>query len=336
MARNHARFDVLRPSDTDWAALPPGAQWLYMVLLRQPKLSLAGHLDVKPQRWASSAAGVTAEQVDGWLAVLVATAYVLVDESTDELLVRTFAKHDLKPGHMSGPVIKGLWSAYESILSPDLRHEFVAGMPDDLWAKCAPLAPDEAGRFRTSPPLKREPAPPFESADVPPVECPSSFLLSPANPSSSSLRTTHDPALNDNDAAGGGPGEPVDHTQLVRRAANLVGRAVAEVQAHTNPAGMARTVTAAILDGSDPVAHGRIVGLLADGLTPEAIAEGWLPDALTGAGFGAQSPAPGPDALGVYAAAEAARREQMAHQEAAPPAVVREILEATRRREVAS
>ena len=50
MARSEARVLVSIWSDPDWLALTSTAQRAYLLLLSQPKLSLAGCLDWMPQR----------------------------------------------------------------------------------------------------------------------------------------------------------------------------------------------------------------------------------------------------------------------------------------------
>ena len=77
MARKYARLKVLDHTD-DWSDLTMPAQWLYLVLLRQPKLSVVGTLDVLPRRWVT-AAGVTDDDVTDALAELEVCRYVVVD-----------------------------------------------------------------------------------------------------------------------------------------------------------------------------------------------------------------------------------------------------------------
>lgn len=76
------------------------------------------------------------------------------------------------------------------------------------------------------------------------------------------------------------PTEPVPMVvdeQAVRACAVAVGRAIAAQDHPADPAAYAASVTRRILTGPDPTDRDRIRHDLADGLTPEAIAAGWVP-----------------------------------------------------------
>lgn len=315
MARTYARLSCDGVRDPDWLTLGPGPQWLYVVLLRQVKLSLCGHLDYHPSRWCA-AAGVTTEQVERWLDDLAAKRYVVVDRDTDEVLIRSFAKHDLTPGMLSAKVIAGLWSQWTTLLSATLRAVFVTECPEAVWAKLEPTAPLEAVEIRRSPPLESETPPPIETGERVPFECPSSFIPHPSTFTTTKSQDHSQP----------------DPEQELRRAAVAVGRQLAQDAA--DPAAYAASITRRILTGDDPTDRERITAALGLGESVETIAAGWepvRPDWLSYAGGGAASgQADGPDTAGFYAGREALRREQMQDQAPADPAVARSAAQAAR------
>lgn len=121
MAREHARVATSIWSDPDWRTLTVAAQHLYLMLLSQPNTTQCGSLPYTPRRWAQMAADHTAADVDAALAELAAARFVIVDEETDEALIRTFVRND---GVLTQPnVAKNAVGAAEAILSPTLRYE---------------------------------------------------------------------------------------------------------------------------------------------------------------------------------------------------------------------
>lgn len=133
MARSHGKLFSNVWRDEDWRNLTTDAQWLYMLLLSQPKLTLCGSLDIAVDRWARMNADATPESVTKALDELVNNYFVLVDHGTGELAIRTFAKHDLDTGRMNSNLAKGMWRAWEGLESAYLREMFVALVPEDLW-----------------------------------------------------------------------------------------------------------------------------------------------------------------------------------------------------------
>lgn len=94
MARNEARIAVSIWSDQDFLALSPTAQRMFMFLTSQPDLAHDGVIALRPRRWSKAAAGLTVEQIEADLAALSTARFVVVDEDTEELLVRSFIRRD--------------------------------------------------------------------------------------------------------------------------------------------------------------------------------------------------------------------------------------------------
>lgn len=121
MARSHAAIYHRIWADPAWRALDVNAQHLYLLLISQPQMNLAGVLPIQLRKWASC--------VDGWDIVDVAIAldrlredrFVLVDEDTEEVMIRTLIRND---GAYKIPnVLKSLLQAAEGTQAPAIRRE---------------------------------------------------------------------------------------------------------------------------------------------------------------------------------------------------------------------
>lgn len=121
MARSHAAIYNRIWADPEWRALDVNAQHLYILLISQPQMNLAGVLPLQLRKWASC--------VDGWDIADVAIAldrlrddrFILVDEDTEEVMVRTLIRND---GAYKIPnVLKSLLQAAEGTQAPALRRE---------------------------------------------------------------------------------------------------------------------------------------------------------------------------------------------------------------------
>lgn len=94
MARSEARVSVGIWKDQDYRSLTFGGQWMYECLVSQSDLSYAGVLALRESRWARYACDLGTEQVEAFLAELAERRYVVMDEATGEVLVRSFMRHD--------------------------------------------------------------------------------------------------------------------------------------------------------------------------------------------------------------------------------------------------
>lgn len=94
MAREHANIRLDMWGDADWRALSRDAQWLYELLLTHPETNRAGVCDWRPGRLAQMAAGTTAADIRAAADELARRFFVVVDEETEEILIRSFVKYD--------------------------------------------------------------------------------------------------------------------------------------------------------------------------------------------------------------------------------------------------
>ena len=130
MARAQAKIFTSIWSDEEFVRVPEPAQRLYLLLLSQSKLNLAGCLDLMPARWARMGPSNDTAAVEASLSVLSQAGFVVIDG--DELVIRSFVRHDMR-GTINRNIVKGLWSAWSGIMSPVLRRVVVENIPETLW-----------------------------------------------------------------------------------------------------------------------------------------------------------------------------------------------------------
>lgn len=119
MARDHAQIRLDMWGDDDWRKLSVPAQHLYMLLLTSPSLSFCGVADWRPARIAKLAAGWTTADVLAAAEDLTGRLFLLIDDATEEALIRSFVRHD---GLMKMPnMATAMATAHAAIASPYLR-----------------------------------------------------------------------------------------------------------------------------------------------------------------------------------------------------------------------
>jgi len=137
MARSYAAIHLRIWADPEWRALDGDAQLLYLLLLSQPSLNLAGVLPLQTRRWAACVADWDAPAVDMALSRLAEARFVVIDLDTEEVLVRSFIRND---GNYKIPnALKSLLLVAEGTQSPLLRAELAdeLGRLDPLTGKKA-------------------------------------------------------------------------------------------------------------------------------------------------------------------------------------------------------
>lgn len=119
MARTFGKTHVGIWADDDFLDLSPMAQWLFWHLFTHPELSYCGITDWRPRRIVPKAAGLTLDVIESAAVELAGGLYVVIDEDTEEVLVRSFMRSDelLKQTNMGAAVAK----AHAAIASRTLR-----------------------------------------------------------------------------------------------------------------------------------------------------------------------------------------------------------------------
>lgn len=120
MARKYAKLWLSAWAATsDFPVLTADAQWLYWTLIGHPKLSPAGVLPLQTRQWAKRARGMTTKRVTAAYDELVDARYLLADDDTEEVLIRTFIRHD--KGYRTPNIRKSIATSIERIESHRLR-----------------------------------------------------------------------------------------------------------------------------------------------------------------------------------------------------------------------
>lgn len=109
MARAFGRILSSIWDDPEFLDLDPQAQRMFLFLISQKNINHAGVLALTVRRWAAKARTLTIEQVCQSLADLHNTRFIVVDEETEELLVRSFIRRDdvYKQPRVMGSAVSG-------------------------------------------------------------------------------------------------------------------------------------------------------------------------------------------------------------------------------------
>lgn len=95
MAREHARIlTSIWDLESDFRDLSPSAQRMYFMLMSQRSLNHAGVLPLTVKKWSNNSAGTSTEDMWAELKVLDAKRYIVIDEDTEEVLIRTHIRND--------------------------------------------------------------------------------------------------------------------------------------------------------------------------------------------------------------------------------------------------
>lgn len=152
MARDHARMQTKLWHKEDWRALTVDAQWTYEMLCQNDALSYVGVIDYRPGRFAVLAEDQTTRRITAAIKLLERGRWALVDRQTEELLVRTYVRHDgvMDRANMG----KAVGRALARVVSLDLRHAILSELAHHYgkkptltgWAGLAELYPDVMDR----------------------------------------------------------------------------------------------------------------------------------------------------------------------------------------------
>lgn len=124
MARGHGRILTSIWDDADFLALDEREQRLYLFLISQPNLNHAGLLPLTLRRWSRKACGLTSAELEKRLQALEAARFIVLDDDTEELLIRSFVRND---GVWKQPKVMGaMVSGALEISSRRLRRALLA------------------------------------------------------------------------------------------------------------------------------------------------------------------------------------------------------------------
>src|SRR5699024_10157272 len=123
MAREFAKVKSAIWQDDDFRSLPPLAQHLYFVILTDPELSYCGVADWRPRRMTPKSGGWTLDDIQTAGATLTEHRLLIVDEDTEEVLVRSFLRHDGVMQH--NKLCVSAATAFSAVASNTLRGVIV-------------------------------------------------------------------------------------------------------------------------------------------------------------------------------------------------------------------
>lgn len=119
MGRDRANISIDIWSDADFRDLTAQAQSLYFKLVTHPKLDYSGCVEFHPGRLAAMSREMTSGDVMLAAQELSDKWYCVFDQSTDEVLVRSWVRHD---GLMKQPRLAvSMAKAYGAIASNKIR-----------------------------------------------------------------------------------------------------------------------------------------------------------------------------------------------------------------------
>lgn len=122
MAREYAQIKLSVWADDDWRTLSPLARYLYLTLLTSPTLNHCGVADWRPARIAALN-GMSPEDVEAAGSELVAALYLVIDDESEEVLIRSFVRND---GLMKQPKMAvAMASAHAATASQTIRGVIV-------------------------------------------------------------------------------------------------------------------------------------------------------------------------------------------------------------------
>lgn len=127
MAREYARIKVGIWADSDFRLLSRDGQGLYFQITSSPTMNLAGVADWRPKRLAALTAGETDDTVQAAGRELIEKGYIVVDEDTEEVLVRSFVRHDglIKTPNIAAAMVKDYAGVASRVLRGVIIHELL-------------------------------------------------------------------------------------------------------------------------------------------------------------------------------------------------------------------
>jgi len=133
--REYAQLKLSIWNDRDFTSLSADAQLVYIMAMSHPTTNLAGVLDYAPPKFARLAGGLTVKRVTAAVDELTAARFVITDDETGEMLVRSAVrasgawKKPTTAASIANSVLNTFSPALRSVLAQELRRA-VAEDPD--------------------------------------------------------------------------------------------------------------------------------------------------------------------------------------------------------------
>lgn len=133
MPRDHARTYTAIWDDKDWRKLDQPAQHTYWMLTSNKDISYCGALDFIPGRFIDHTAGLTEVKFKASIRMLERHRYIVVDRKSQELLVRSFIRHDniLARRNIGNACARALGKVHSQSIREVVLHELARLWLDD-------------------------------------------------------------------------------------------------------------------------------------------------------------------------------------------------------------
>ena len=137
MAREHARLLVTIWDDPDFTDLDAMQQTVFFSLIANKDLSWCGVAPYLPKRIAGNCKGLTERKVVASIGALVEARFLLIDNETDEIAVRTFVRHDkiINSPNVTKAMGRALGMVRSEALADAIKNELARLLDDEPEAK---------------------------------------------------------------------------------------------------------------------------------------------------------------------------------------------------------
>jgi hypothetical protein len=124
---DHAKVRRNIWADEDFRDLPAMSQWLYLYVITSPTLSYCGVADWRPARIAATTSDLSAIDVEVAAVELEMGHYLVIDRDTEEVLVRSWVKHDelMDRWNMAAAMTRTYAQVASKVLRGVIVHELI-------------------------------------------------------------------------------------------------------------------------------------------------------------------------------------------------------------------
>lgn len=130
MARTQARIFTSIWHNDEFLAMTASAQRLFLLALSQETLSFCGVVGYTAKRWAKLAKDTTVTTVKKDIAEAASYRFIMVDEDTEEIWVRSFMRHD---GIYKSPnLIRAMIRDYKAVHSASISQGILTAVHNDF------------------------------------------------------------------------------------------------------------------------------------------------------------------------------------------------------------
>ena len=138
MAREFVRLLTSIWDDPEWLALTCQQQTVYVAAITSPDLSWCGVVPYIPKRLAMFSTDLTERRVAAAVADLEKPRMFVLDRTTDELLVRSYVRHDglLKKPNIARAMEKALVRVHSGVIRAAVIAELGRAYAEDPGMPC--------------------------------------------------------------------------------------------------------------------------------------------------------------------------------------------------------